>query len=223
MTDAAAAPQPESRADLRVSIHEDPLLPLRMVQDDISAAAQLVALSMWLGHSFIDEFDDRDDLLSSEAIDFLQVRRLHYGSPLMIDFQMVSWAASWAISATPTILAIANGIGRLRLNFANASESNARRDLAYEEAASTRSERRSREFHDQLDQIEQVIESLRPRLTDEDVRLADHFLNQARLKPDLLQKSVEGVFALSQKTVRVESLPATVGGDDNDDIDTVED
>lgn len=125
MTDADAVPTEA----LRVLIREDELLPLGAIQSDILSAARLVGLTVWLGHSVLDPDDSRDDLLSPYALQGLEVRRIKYGSPLAIDFQMVVWAVSWAVSSTPTVLALMRGLGQVRLNYAKASESNAQRDL----------------------------------------------------------------------------------------------
>lgn len=161
MTDAAPTQA------LRVLIRENELLPVGAIQSDILSAARLVGLTVWLGHAVLDPDDPQDDLLSPYALEGLEVRRIKYGSPLAVDFQMVVWAVSWAVSSTPTILGLMRGIGQVRLNFAKASESNAQRDLTYEQAATTRSERRSREYQEQIERLREVAENLRPELSDE--------------------------------------------------------
>lgn len=95
-------------------------------------------------------------------------------------------------------------IGQVRLNFAKASESNAQRDLTYEQAATTRSERRSREYQEQIERLREVADNLRPELSDEDNRRIDHLINQAMLKPELPQGSLDALFALSAKVVELE-------------------
>lgn len=200
MSDADAAPTQA----LRVLIRENELLPLGTIQSDILSAARLVGLTVWLGHAVLDPDDPQDDLLSPYALEGLEVRRIKYGSSPVIDFQKVVWAVSWAVSSTRTIFALMRGTGQVRLNFAKASESNAQRDLTYEQAATTRSERRSREYQEQIERLREVAENLRPELSDEDNRRIDHLINQAMLKPELLQDSLDAQFALSAKLVELE-------------------
>lgn len=157
MTDADAA---RTQA-LRVLIRENELLTLGTIQSDILSAARVVGLSVWLGHAVLDPDDPRDDLLSSEALEGLMVRRIKYGSPLTV--------VSRAVSSTPTLFALMRGIGQLRRDFAKAGESKAKRDLAYEQAATTRPERRSREYQERIDRLREVAESFRPELSHEDM------------------------------------------------------
>lgn len=145
----------------------------------------------------------------------MQADRIRYGSLLEIDFQLVSWGVSWALAATPTILAILRGLGQARLNFAHASESNANRDLLRERAESTRSERKSREYSEKLDQLQNVVDNLRPRLDENEQRAADFLVAQALLRPELLQDSIDALFGMSEEVLRFQEVSSTMTGDDD--------
>jgi hypothetical protein len=211
MTDAGTPPT----GNLQVFIVEDELLPLRDLEYDIRSAARLVALSVWLGVTFDDVPDDQ--LLDQEVVDYLAVRRISYGSPLTIDVQMVSWAISFAVSATPTLMALMKGIGRLRVDYATAGELDARRDATREDTGATRSERRSREYEERLAVVREAAADLRPSLDEPDARMLDHLVRQAVLRPELIQDSIDAVWRLSAKTVRMQEVTVSAAGDDRDD------
>ncbi|WP_226657949.1 hypothetical protein [Leifsonia sp. LS1] len=208
MTDTSSS-SPEDF--LQAFIVEGDLIPVRELEYDIRSLARIAALSAWLGTVAFGE--QAGQLLDAEAIDELPVRRIQYGSPLTIDFQMLPWVLSYAVAATPTVVALLKRIGQLRVDFANASESNARRDATQEDAETTRSVRKLREYRERLHLIRDAAESLRPSLDENDALMVDHLVRQAELRPDLLQDSIDALWQLSEKTVRVQSVSAGPGGD----------
>jgi hypothetical protein len=138
-------PDPEaSPNNLQAFIAERALVPLREIEYDILSAARLTALSSWLGSGLYEEQDD--PLLDPETIDFYPIRRVRYGSPLKVAVEMLPYVLSSGVSATPTILAVARGIGYLRVDYAKASELSARRDSIREEIDARRTRRLSDKY-----------------------------------------------------------------------------
>jgi hypothetical protein len=210
MTDPEASPN-----NLQVYIPEGALAPLREIEYDIRSAARLIALSTWLGSGLYEEQDD--SLLDPETIDFYPIRRIRYGSPLTVAVEMLPYALSWAVSATPTILAVARGIGYLRVDYAKASELNARRDSIREEIDSSRTRRLSDEYMSQLSLFREAAQDYRRNVDPDgpEAQLVDHLVRQAMIKPELLQDSIDALWRLSGRDVSIQVIPAATP-DDND-------
>lgn len=210
MTDADVFPT----GTIQVFIVEDGLLPLRELEYDIRSAARLVGLGVWLGATRdFDESGSNGGFLATEAIDFMRVAAVNYGSPLTLDLQLLEEAVAFAIAATPTISALLKGIGRVRRDFAQASEANARRDLASEQAAWLRSERRLRDNQVRLKALRQVADETRAEVSPDTVQRIDYLVREATLYPEKMQDSIDALFALANKTVRIQAVP--VGPDDD--------